>query len=99
MGTEPFSSAGWDEDGELSRWQVRARTCRSRDVYYGTGIRALLPAIGSPTAVLHREQDTAAGFDLGREVASLSPGAQLASAASCRSVPGPRSRRGSPSTG
>jgi pimeloyl-ACP methyl ester carboxylesterase/DNA-binding CsgD family transcriptional regulator len=47
------------------------------DVYYGTDIRALLPAIGSRTAVLHREQDTAAGFGLGREVASLIPGAQL----------------------
>ncbi len=47
------------------------------DVYYGTDIRALLPAVSSPTAVLHREQDTAAAFDLGREVASLIPGAQL----------------------
>jgi DNA-binding CsgD family transcriptional regulator len=47
------------------------------DVYYGTDIRALLPAVGCPTAVLHREQDTATGFGLGREVASLIPGAQL----------------------
>jgi pimeloyl-ACP methyl ester carboxylesterase/DNA-binding CsgD family transcriptional regulator len=45
--------------------------------YYGTDIRTLLPAIQAPTAVLHREQDTATPFTLGREVASLIPGAVL----------------------
>lgn len=47
------------------------------DVYYRTDIRDLLPAIRARTAVLHREQDTATPFALGREVASLVPGAVL----------------------
>jgi pimeloyl-ACP methyl ester carboxylesterase len=47
------------------------------DVYYRTDIRDLLPAIRARTAVLHREQDTATAFALGREVASLVPGAVL----------------------
>jgi pimeloyl-ACP methyl ester carboxylesterase len=50
---------------------------RLLEVYYQTDIRALLPAITARTAVLHREQDPAAGFALGREVASLIPGAVL----------------------
>lgn len=45
--------------------------------YYGTSVRALLPRITAPTTVLHREQDTATPFRLGREVASLIPGAAL----------------------
>jgi pimeloyl-ACP methyl ester carboxylesterase len=47
------------------------------EVYYETDIRSLLPAITAPTAVLHREADPAAGFMLGREIASLVPGAAL----------------------
>jgi pimeloyl-ACP methyl ester carboxylesterase len=47
------------------------------DVYYRTDIRDLLPAVHARTAVLHREQDTAARFAMGREVASLVPGAVL----------------------
>jgi len=47
------------------------------DVYYDTDIRALLPAIRTPTAVLHREGDRGTPFALGREVAALVPGATL----------------------
>ena len=50
---------------------------RLLEVYYETDIRALLPAITAPTAVLHREADPAAAFSLGREVAALIPGAAL----------------------
>ncbi|HLK76011.1 MAG TPA: alpha/beta fold hydrolase [Streptosporangiaceae bacterium] len=47
------------------------------EVYYGTDVRPLLPAIGARTAVLHREADPATAFRLGREVAALIPGATL----------------------
>jgi pimeloyl-ACP methyl ester carboxylesterase/DNA-binding CsgD family transcriptional regulator len=50
---------------------------RLLEVYYGTDIRPLLPAITAPTAVLHREADPATAFTLGREVAALIPGAAL----------------------
>ena len=47
------------------------------DVYYGTDVTALLPAIRARTAVLHREADPATSFRLGREVAARIPGATL----------------------
>ena len=47
------------------------------EVYYDSDVRALLPAIRARTAVLHREADPATRFDLGREVATLIPGAAL----------------------
>jgi pimeloyl-ACP methyl ester carboxylesterase/DNA-binding CsgD family transcriptional regulator len=50
---------------------------RLLEVYYGTDIRALLPVIQARTAVLHREADSATPFELGREVATLIPGATL----------------------
>ena len=50
---------------------------RLLEVYYDTDIRALLPAIKARTAVLHRERDSATAFRLGREVATLIPGAAL----------------------
>ena len=50
---------------------------RLLEVYYETGIRALLPTIKARTAVLHREGDSATPFELGREVATLIPGATL----------------------
>lgn len=45
--------------------------------YYLTDIRSLLPTIKVPTAVLHRQEDPATRFRLGREVASLVPGSTL----------------------
>jgi pimeloyl-ACP methyl ester carboxylesterase/DNA-binding CsgD family transcriptional regulator len=50
---------------------------RLLDVYYSTDIRAVLPTIKARTAVLHREGDSATPFELGREVATLIPGATL----------------------
>jgi pimeloyl-ACP methyl ester carboxylesterase/DNA-binding CsgD family transcriptional regulator len=47
------------------------------EVYYDTDIRAVLPAIRTPTAVLHREADRGTRFELGREVAARIPGAVL----------------------
>jgi pimeloyl-ACP methyl ester carboxylesterase/DNA-binding CsgD family transcriptional regulator len=47
------------------------------EVYYDTDIRALLPLVQARTAVLHREADQGTGFELGREVAALIPGATL----------------------
>ena len=54
-----------------------AVAARLLEVYYDTDIRALLPAIRARTAVLHREADRGTRFELGREVASLIPGATL----------------------
>jgi pimeloyl-ACP methyl ester carboxylesterase/DNA-binding CsgD family transcriptional regulator len=50
---------------------------RLLEVYYGTDIGNLLPAIRVRTAVLHRVADPATRFELGREVAALIPGATL----------------------
>jgi pimeloyl-ACP methyl ester carboxylesterase/DNA-binding CsgD family transcriptional regulator len=50
---------------------------RLLEVYYDTDIRALLPAIQTPTVVLHREGDRGTPFELGREVAARVPGATL----------------------
>jgi len=50
---------------------------RLLEVYYGTDVRALLPAIRAQVAVLHRVADPATRFELGREVAALIPGATL----------------------
>ena len=54
-----------------------AVAARLLEVYYDTDIRALLPAVRAPTAVLHREADRGTRFELGREVAALIPGATL----------------------
>jgi pimeloyl-ACP methyl ester carboxylesterase/DNA-binding CsgD family transcriptional regulator len=54
-----------------------AVAARLLEVYYDTDIRALLPTIRARTAVLHREADRGTRFDLGREVATLIPGATL----------------------
>ena len=45
--------------------------------YYKTDVSSLLPKIKAPTLVLHREDDRATRFRLGREVASLIPNAVL----------------------
>jgi pimeloyl-ACP methyl ester carboxylesterase/DNA-binding CsgD family transcriptional regulator len=62
----------------LARAGASADTAgRLLEVYYGTDVRALLPGIRARTAVLHREADPATPFELGREVATLIPGAAL----------------------
>jgi pimeloyl-ACP methyl ester carboxylesterase/DNA-binding CsgD family transcriptional regulator len=69
---------------EVAAFTRAQRACASAgvaagllEVYYDTDIRALLPAIGVRTAVLHREADKGTKFGLGREVAALIPGATL----------------------
>src|SRR5205814_6195525 len=47
------------------------------EVYYDTDIRALLPAIRTPTAVLHREGHRGTPFELAREAAAHVPGRTL----------------------
>ena len=70
-----------EEVAGLARFQQASASAevaaRLLEVYYGTDIRALLPAIKAPTAVLHREADRGTRFELGREAASLIPGATL----------------------
>jgi pimeloyl-ACP methyl ester carboxylesterase/DNA-binding CsgD family transcriptional regulator len=70
-----------EELATLTRFQQTsaspAAAARLLEVYYDTDIRALLPTITAPAAVLHREADKGTRFELGREVASLIPGATL----------------------
>jgi DNA-binding CsgD family transcriptional regulator len=70
-----------EEVAGLARFQQASASAemaaRLLEVYYGTDIRALLPAIKAPTAVLHREADRGTRFELGSEAASLIPGATL----------------------
>lgn len=47
------------------------------EMYYDSDIRALLPTIRTPSAVLHREADRGTPFELGRDVAAHIPGATL----------------------
>jgi pimeloyl-ACP methyl ester carboxylesterase/DNA-binding CsgD family transcriptional regulator len=66
---------------ELARFQRSSTSAAAAAellaAYYGTDIRALLPAIRARTAVLHREGDKGTRFELGREVATLIPAATL----------------------
>jgi pimeloyl-ACP methyl ester carboxylesterase/DNA-binding CsgD family transcriptional regulator len=69
-----------DVDGFARFQRVSASAAvaaRLLEVYYGTDIRGLLPAIRARTAVLHREADRGTRFELGREAAALIPGAVL----------------------
>ena len=75
--TEPTA----DEVMEFTRFQrasaSAAVAARLLEVYYDTDVRAVLPEIRTPTAVLHREADSGTGFELGRDVAARIPGAVL----------------------
>jgi pimeloyl-ACP methyl ester carboxylesterase/DNA-binding CsgD family transcriptional regulator len=70
-----------EEVAEFARFQRVSASAdvaaRLLEVYYDTDVRALLPAVQAPTAVLHREADAGTRFELGREVAALIPGATL----------------------
>jgi pimeloyl-ACP methyl ester carboxylesterase/DNA-binding CsgD family transcriptional regulator len=77
-----FVSDPTDEEiAALARFQQASASAetaaRLLEVYYNTDIRALLPAIKAPTAVLHREGDRGTRFELGREAAALITGATL----------------------
>jgi len=54
-----------------------AVAARLLGAYYDTDIRAVLPAIRTPTVVLHREGDKGTRFELGRAVAASIPKATL----------------------
>ena len=54
-----------------------AVAARLLEVYYDTDVTHLLPQIQAPTAVVHRVSDAGTPFGLGRDVASLIPGATL----------------------
>jgi pimeloyl-ACP methyl ester carboxylesterase/DNA-binding CsgD family transcriptional regulator len=47
------------------------------DLFYRIDVRALLPEVRVPTLVLHRRGSRAVRYELGRELASLIPGARL----------------------
>lgn len=70
-----------DEAAAFARFQRESSSpavaARLLEVYYDTDVTALLPAVRTPTAVLHREGDRGTRFELGREVAALIPGATL----------------------
>jgi pimeloyl-ACP methyl ester carboxylesterase/DNA-binding CsgD family transcriptional regulator len=51
------------------------------DMFYRFDVAALLPAVRVPTLVAHRRGSRAVRFELGRELAALIPGAQLATLA------------------
>jgi pimeloyl-ACP methyl ester carboxylesterase/DNA-binding CsgD family transcriptional regulator len=73
------------EGAEAADWFARGqRASASPDVAagllaesYAVEMRPILPTLEVPTLVLHRQQDRAVPFRLGREVASLIPGAIL----------------------
>jgi pimeloyl-ACP methyl ester carboxylesterase/DNA-binding CsgD family transcriptional regulator len=61
---------------EFQRWAADSDTAADLLAeYYRTDVSTLLPGIEAPTLVLHREDDRATAFRLGREVASLIPSA------------------------
>jgi pimeloyl-ACP methyl ester carboxylesterase/DNA-binding CsgD family transcriptional regulator len=63
---------------EFQRWAATSDTAADLlSEYYGTDITSLLPKITAPTLVLHREDDRATSFRLGRAVASQIPSATL----------------------
>ena len=70
-----------EELAEFTRFQRAAASAAVAaellEVYYQTDIRALLPSIRARAAVLHREADKGTRFELGREAATLIPGATL----------------------
>ena len=76
-GRVAYSTAGTGPPLLLDTGWVTHLTGQLLEAYYGTNIRGLLPAVRARTAVLHREADPATRFRLGREVATLIPGAAL----------------------
>jgi pimeloyl-ACP methyl ester carboxylesterase len=63
---------------EFQRWAATSDVAADLLAeYYRTDVSSQLPKIHTPTLVLHREDDRATAFRLGREVASLIPSAEL----------------------
>lgn len=67
-----------DMFARLQRAAATAETAAALlDMFYRIEVDDILPAIRVPTLVLHRRGSRAVPFELGREVASLIPGAQF----------------------
>ncbi|HXC76733.1 MAG TPA: alpha/beta fold hydrolase [Candidatus Acidoferrum sp.] len=63
---------------EFQRWASTSNAAADLlEDYYQTDVSSLLPKIEAPALVLHRENDKATAFRLGREVASLIPTAEF----------------------
>jgi pimeloyl-ACP methyl ester carboxylesterase/DNA-binding CsgD family transcriptional regulator len=77
-----FPDASAELTGMFARLQRAAATAGTAasllDMFYRFDVADLLPAIRVPTLVAHRRGSRAVRFELGRELASLIPGAQLA---------------------
>jgi pimeloyl-ACP methyl ester carboxylesterase/DNA-binding CsgD family transcriptional regulator len=54
---------------------------------YSVDVRADLPRVRAPTLVLHRRDDRAIAYDLGRELAAAVPGARLVTLAGSQHLP------------
>jgi pimeloyl-ACP methyl ester carboxylesterase/DNA-binding CsgD family transcriptional regulator len=73
---EDAAAAAWF--AEIQRISASAEVAASLlNECYRTDIRDVLPTLTVPTLVLHRQEDRAVPFALGREVAALIPGAVL----------------------
>jgi pimeloyl-ACP methyl ester carboxylesterase/DNA-binding CsgD family transcriptional regulator len=80
-----FPEASAELTGMFTRLQRAAATAGMAasllDMFYRFDVADLLPAIRVPTLVAHRRGSRAVRFELGRELAALIPGAQLAALA------------------
>ncbi|MFL6145048.1 MAG: alpha/beta fold hydrolase [Labedaea sp.] len=80
-----FPEASAELAGMFARLQRAAATADMAasllDMFYRFDVADLLPAIRVPTLVAHRRGSRAVRFELGRELAALVPGAQLAALA------------------
>jgi len=76
----PGAPAGLTEMfARLQRAAATAETAASLlDMFYRFDVADLLPKVAVPTLVVHRRGSRAVRFELGRELAALIPGAQLA---------------------
>ncbi|MEV1250115.1 alpha/beta fold hydrolase [Nonomuraea sp. NPDC049750] len=77
-----FPHASADVVTDFVRLQRAAATADTAadllEMFYGIEVESELPQIRVPTLVLHRRGGRAVRFELGRELAALIPGAQLA---------------------
>lgn len=72
------SSADLDEFARFQREAADAETAAANlSVVYETDVREELPRVAARTLVLHRRDDRAIPYALGREAATLVPGARL----------------------
>lgn len=76
-----LGDAGPAEHERFARFQRAAATAETAaallELVYRLDVRAQLPLVRSPTAVVHRRDDRAVPYRLGRQVAAAIPGATL----------------------